>query len=100
MRRGATLETYVRGQREHHRVKRFEEAYRAFLLKHEIAFDEKYMFDGESRGELRRRYATKSVFLPSIRGLKTHGYRRLVAPRPTNGSTTTWSISGLTAPNP
>jgi hypothetical protein len=37
---------------------------------------------GNSRGEFRRRSATKSVFLPSIRGLKTHGYRRGVAPRP------------------
>jgi len=44
------VETYIRGQREHHRVKTFEEDYRAFLVKHEIPFDEKYIFDGEFAG--------------------------------------------------
>jgi putative transposase len=44
------VETYIRGQREHHRVKTFEEEYRAFLVKHEIPFDEKYIFDGEFAG--------------------------------------------------
>lgn len=36
---------YIRGQREHHRVKTFEDEYRAFLKKHEIAYDERYVFD-------------------------------------------------------
>ena len=41
------VDTYIRGQREHHRVKTFEEEYRAILVKHEIPFDERYVFDGE-----------------------------------------------------
>jgi REP element-mobilizing transposase RayT len=41
---------YIRGQREHHRVKTFEEEYRAVLEKHEIQYDERYVFDGEIVG--------------------------------------------------
>jgi REP element-mobilizing transposase RayT len=41
---------YIRGQREHHRVKSFEEEYRAFLDKHDIQYDERYMFDAELSG--------------------------------------------------
>lgn len=39
------IETYIRDQREHHRVKTFEEEYRAFLDRHEIDYEEKYLFD-------------------------------------------------------
>ena len=46
----AEVESYIRGQREHHRVKSFEEEYRAFLVKHEIPFEERYLFDGEFVG--------------------------------------------------
>jgi REP-associated tyrosine transposase len=38
------VEEYVRYQREHHRVKTFEEEYRAFLDKHEIECKEEYVF--------------------------------------------------------
>jgi len=38
------VEEYIRGQREHHRVKTFEEEYRAFLDKHEIDYKEEYVF--------------------------------------------------------
>jgi putative transposase len=41
---------YIRGQREHHHVKSFEEEYRAFLDKHEIQYDERYVFDAEISG--------------------------------------------------
>lgn len=41
---------YIRSQREHHRVKSFEEEYRAFLDKHEIPYDERYVFDAEIAG--------------------------------------------------
>ncbi|MDB6034862.1 MAG: transposase IS200-family protein [Verrucomicrobiales bacterium] len=41
---------YVRSQREHHRVKTFEEEYRALLVKHDITFDEQYVFDREFAG--------------------------------------------------
>ncbi len=44
------VEAYIRGQREHHRVKTFEEEYRAFLEKHEIPYEEKYLFEGEFAG--------------------------------------------------
>jgi hypothetical protein len=36
---------YIQNQPEHHREKRFEEEYRAFLQRHEIAFDERYLWD-------------------------------------------------------
>jgi len=38
------VEEYIRGQREHHRVKSFEEEYRAFLDRHEIDYKEEYVF--------------------------------------------------------
>ena len=44
------VEEYIRGQREHHRVKTFEDEYRAFLDKHEIHYDERHVFDGEMLG--------------------------------------------------
>ncbi|HWN93389.1 MAG TPA: IS200/IS605 family transposase [Methylomirabilota bacterium] len=44
------VDAYIRSQREHHRIKTFEEEYRAFLVKHEIPFEERYLFDGEFAG--------------------------------------------------
>ena len=44
------VEDYIRNQREHHRVKTFEEEYRAVLEKHETRFEERYLFDGEAAG--------------------------------------------------
>jgi REP element-mobilizing transposase RayT len=35
---------YVEQQREHHRTKTFQEEYRAFLDKHEIEYDERYLW--------------------------------------------------------
>src|SRR5215472_17255598 len=35
------VQDYIRGQREHHRTKTFQEEYRAFLDKHEIKYDER-----------------------------------------------------------
>ena len=36
---------YIAGQQEHHRVKSFQEEYRAFLERHRVPFDERYMWD-------------------------------------------------------
>ena len=36
---------YILGQREHHRHKTFQEEYLAFLQKHGIQYDEKYLWD-------------------------------------------------------
>jgi putative transposase len=36
---------YIRKQEEHHRVKSFQEEYRAFLTKHKIPHDERYVWD-------------------------------------------------------
>ncbi len=44
------LEGYIRNQREHHRMKTFEQEYRTVLDKHEIVYDERYLFDGEFVG--------------------------------------------------
>ena len=36
---------YIRDQREHHRHKSFKEEYLAFLQKHGVEYDEKYLWD-------------------------------------------------------
>ncbi|HXG47195.1 MAG TPA: IS200/IS605 family transposase [Methylomirabilota bacterium] len=40
-----TVRDYIAGQQEHHRRKSFQEEYRAFLEKHRLAFDERYVWD-------------------------------------------------------
>jgi len=39
------VEEYIRKQREHHRTPSFEEEYRAFLDRHGIQYDERYLWD-------------------------------------------------------
>ncbi len=39
------VKDYIQGQREHHRVKSFQEEYRAFLDRHEVRYEEKYLWD-------------------------------------------------------
>ncbi len=41
----AHVVAYIDNQQEHHRTRTFEEEYRAFLNKYEIAFDERYVWD-------------------------------------------------------
>jgi putative transposase len=41
----STVRDYIANQREHHRKKTFQEEYRAFLERHRIAFDERYVWD-------------------------------------------------------
>jgi REP element-mobilizing transposase RayT len=41
----ATVRAYVADQQAHHRNKPFQEEYRAFLERHQVTFDEKYMWD-------------------------------------------------------
>ena len=36
---------YVAAQQEHHRKKSFQDEYRAFLKRHNVVFDEKYVWD-------------------------------------------------------
>ena len=36
---------YIREQREHHRTMTFQDEYRAFLRKYEVAYDERYVWD-------------------------------------------------------
>jgi len=36
---------YISNQSEHHRQKSFQEEYRAFLERHSVAYDEKYVWD-------------------------------------------------------
>jgi putative transposase len=40
----AAVRAYVRDQERHHRKRSFQEEYREFLMKHEIAFDERYLW--------------------------------------------------------
>ncbi len=40
-----TVRAYIANQREHHRTKSFQEEYRMFLERHNIAFDERYVWD-------------------------------------------------------
>jgi REP element-mobilizing transposase RayT len=39
------VEDYIRKQREHHRLRTFQEEYRAFLDRHGITYDERYLWD-------------------------------------------------------
>ena len=39
------IRTYVQNQREHHRTKTFQEEYIALLQRHEIEYDERYLWD-------------------------------------------------------
>ena len=41
----AMVRHYIADQRAHHRKKSFQEEYRAFLERHNIAFDERYVWD-------------------------------------------------------
>lgn len=36
---------YIQNQEEHHKVKSFQDEYRAFLKKYEVEYDEKYVWD-------------------------------------------------------
>jgi putative transposase len=40
----AAVRAYVRDQERHHRKRSFQEEYLEFLAKHEIAFDERYLW--------------------------------------------------------
>jgi REP element-mobilizing transposase RayT len=40
-----TVLDYIKNQHEHHRAKTFQEEYRAFLKKHKVDFDERYVWD-------------------------------------------------------
>jgi hypothetical protein len=42
-RRGATLH-YIENQAAHHQKQTFQDEFRALLVKHEIAFDEKWLW--------------------------------------------------------
>jgi len=41
----ARVRQYISGQEEHHRKRTFQEEFRAMLRKHEIEFDERYVWD-------------------------------------------------------
>ena len=40
-----TVRDYIAGQQEHHRRKSFQEEYRAFLERHGVVFDERYVWE-------------------------------------------------------
>jgi REP element-mobilizing transposase RayT len=39
------VEKYIRDQHGHHRLKTFQEEYRALLDRHEVDYDERYLWD-------------------------------------------------------
>jgi putative transposase len=39
------VESYIRNQAEHHRVATFQEEFVAFLERHHIAYDKRYLWD-------------------------------------------------------
>ncbi|MFN0075231.1 MAG: transposase [Prosthecobacter sp.] len=41
----AEVKEYIRNQQRHHQVMSFQEEYRRFLEKYEIAYDETYVWD-------------------------------------------------------
>ena len=40
-----TVKKYIANQKEHHRKHSYQDAFREFLVKHEIEYDEKYVWD-------------------------------------------------------
>lgn len=40
-----TVRQYIANQREHHRKKSFQDEYRSFLVRHNVACDERYLWD-------------------------------------------------------
>jgi hypothetical protein len=40
-----TVITYIDNQHEHHRIRTFQQEYRAFLKKYEVEYDERYVWD-------------------------------------------------------
>jgi putative transposase len=40
-----TVREYIRNQREHHQKQSFQDEFRTFLKKHEVEFDERYVWD-------------------------------------------------------
>ena len=40
-----SVETYIQNQEQHHRKVSFQEEYRAFLTKHRVTWDERYVWD-------------------------------------------------------
>jgi len=45
-----TVRSYIQNQREHHRMRTFEEEYEQLLLKHGIAYKNEHLFEGEHAG--------------------------------------------------
>jgi len=41
----AEIQKYIQRQKEHHRIKTFQEEYRALLKRHGIEYDERYLWD-------------------------------------------------------
>ncbi|WP_312075307.1 IS200/IS605 family transposase [Chryseobacterium sp.] len=39
------VKKYIQNQEEHHKVKNFQDEYRAFLKKYDVEYDEKYVWD-------------------------------------------------------
>jgi hypothetical protein len=39
------VKAYLARQEEHHRTVTFQEEFRAFLVRHDIPFDERYLWD-------------------------------------------------------
>lgn len=39
------VKKYIQNQEEHHKVKNFQDEYRAFLKKYKVEYDEKYVWD-------------------------------------------------------
>ena len=44
------IRQYICNQAEHHKTRSFEDEFRAFLQRHQIAFDEEYLFETEFHG--------------------------------------------------
>ena len=41
----AEVKEYIGKQRQHHRIRTFQEEYQALLDRHDIAYDERYLWD-------------------------------------------------------
>ena len=39
------VKLYIQNQQEHHKTLSFQDEYRQFLIRHDISFDERYVWD-------------------------------------------------------
>ncbi len=71
------LRKYIRNQKEHHRIKSFEEEYIAILKRHNIPFERKWLFEANIMADCCRRFAACNPKWHRQPWAHAHGYMLL-----------------------